>query len=333
MFTARSLRYNFFMSVRTIPPVTINLKSFRLDVPELRLHPGEILGIFGKSGAGKTSFLKRVREMLDPHDVHYMSQFDSLLEEITVRQNIELGLAAMGHTIGSAGDWERRHEALLQDFEVNKHMHKYPGAMSGGQRKRAEIVRSLIMNPSVLLFDEPFVGIGHLFESVCTREILKRGNRKEGITMVVSHDFDLLCTFSTRVMLVDDNGVIGFVPTHERGWHPEDVRTAWTLGVENVLSCEGMRSLDAEGFPALSSGHYMGFWGWSARWDAKGAASIRIPKHAVCSVRTALQHGTVYTRMEIQTEGTKEPLALVGKGSVDSEKNEYVLGVEDAWVL
>lgn len=321
------------MSSRTIAPVTIDLKSFRLDVPELSLMPGEILGIFGKSGAGKTSYLKRVREMLDPRDVHYMSQFDSLLEEITVRQNIELGLAAMGHTIGSAGDWENKHASLLEEFEVNKHMHKYPRAMSGGQRKRAEIVRCLIMNPSVLLFDEPFVGIGHLFESVCTREIIARGERKEGITMVVSHDFDLLCTFSTRVMLVDDKGVIGFVPTHESGWHPSDVRTAWTLGVENVLTAESIPTLRTKDFPKVTSGQHLGFWGWSAHWNGEGKASVSIRKSDVLSVRTALQHGTVYSRVELKSSVTKEPLALVGKGLLDPKKDEYVLGVEQSWVL
>lgn len=322
------------MAQRTIPSILIDHKTFRLEVPELVLEDGEILGIFGKSGAGKTSYMKRIRELLEPGEVHYMSQFDSLLEEITIRQNIELGLAASGHTMTTSKEWEKEHATLLADFEVNKHMNKYPRAMSGGQRKRAEIVRCLLMNPPVLLLDEPFVGIGHLFEAVCTREILKRGEQKTGVTIIVSHDFDLLCTFSSRVMLVDDQGVIGFVPTRQSTWHPENIRTAWTLGVENVLPSHAVSALDTKGLSIVSADQSLGFWGWSAVWgDQNSGTTIRIKKDDVRSVRSALQHGTSYSRVELALPHFQEPLVLTGKGSIDDRQSEYVLGVHDSWVL
>lgn len=318
------------MSPRTIPPITIDHKSFRLTVPEITLEAGEILGIFGKSGAGKTSYLHRIRQLLTPGTAHTMSQFDSLLEEITVRQNIELGLAAAGRTLEEAGTWERDYATLLKDFEVDRHLHKYPRAMSGGQRKRAEIVRSLILNPPVLLLDEPFTGIGHLFEAVCTREILARAKTKSGITMIVSHDFDLLCTFSHRILLVDDLGIIGFVPTNDASWHPENVRTAWTLGVQNVLDATMLRELQTEGLFPVPHGHSVGFFGTHAVWGKQDTIVLRVPRTKILSERSSMLHGTLSTTVTVASSG--EPFSLTGRG-VPNAEDDVMLGISEAWPL
>lgn len=320
------------MPTLQIPSVTISHKTFSLTVPELELEPGEILSIFGKSGAGKTSYLKRVRELFDPKEVHYMSQFDGLLEEITIRQNIELGLAAGGHSMATQKNWEQTYAQLLKDFEVDRHLNKYPRALSGGQRKRSEIVRCLIMNPAVLLLDEPFIGIGHLFEAICTREILKRSEQKEGATIIVSHDFDLLCTFSKRILLVDDSGIIGMVPTREPHWHPENVRTAWTLGVENVLSKSALETLKPKNIPSLTENQRLGFWAWSAAWGEAGDSTLTIPRKNIISMRKTLVHGTLYTRLELQENSDNEPDILVAKGT-PPEDGEVVLGMKESWVL
>lgn len=317
-----------------IPAITISHRSFRIDLPELALEPGEVLGIFGKSGAGKTSYLHRIRTLFPPTQVHYMSQFDGLFEEITVRQNIELGLAATGKRYEDFADWETTYAALLSDFEVDRHMNKFPRAMSGGQRKRAEIVRSLIMNPEILLLDEPFLGIGHLFEAVSTREILKRGTDRSGVTIVVSHDFDLLCSFSRRVMLIDDKGVVGFIPTRDPSWKPENARTAWTLGVDNVLPADTLRSLAIENLPEPPDGTFLGFWSSSAAWNiADAPMKIRIKSDDIRSVHCALRHGKLSTRIEVKVPAHHEPAILVGTGEIDANAKEHVLGVSSAWTL
>lgn len=314
------------------PEVVIAHRNFSVTFPPIELKAGEILGIFGKSGAGKTSYMKRIREICDPHDVHYMSQFDGLFEEISIRQNIELGLAATGASGPEAERWEEAHKNVLHDFEVDRHLAKYPRAMSGGQRKRAEIVRSLIMNPKVLLLDEPFNGIGHLFESVCTREILRRGKESEGVTMVVSHDFDLLSAFCDRVMLVDDRGVIGFVPVKEKDWHPTDVRTAWTLAVDSVIPASALPKLHTQGLPAVSSDGFLGFWGRSAVWGSQAAAAIRIAKNDIVNMRHSLKQGMKYTHIEVSLDGFEHPVLLTGRGLIDPSE-EVTLGIEECWAL
>lgn len=309
-----------------LPEVVIAHRSFTLTVPSITLEDGEILGIFGKSGAGKTSYLKRLREWMDPRDVHYMSQFDGLFEDITIRQNIELGLAASGKTMKESGDWETKEAALLKDLEVDRHLHKYPRAMSGGQRKRAEILRSLIMRPKMLLLDEPFLGIGHLFEAICTREILERGKRGDGYTIVVSHDLDLLCSFSKQILLVDEQGIIGYMPTREPAWNPPNVRAAWTLGMENVLMPGSLNALTVSGkhFPKDKA---VGCWIGSANWNQDGDSVVMFSAKDIVSTRTALKHGTLHTRIEVASSDAHEPLILVGRGVPNEDKGVMRLGM------
>lgn len=309
-----------------LPSVSVHHKSFSIDVPSIALEQGEIMGIFGKSGSGKTTYMKRVREHFSPERVHYMSQFDSLLEESTIRQNIELGIACSAKPAAEMMQWEKRYAGLLGEFEVDRHLHKLPRQMSGGQRKRAEIVRCLIMDPEVLLLDEPFQGIGHLFESVSTKYILERAQRTYGITLIVSHDFDLLCRFSRNILLVDDKGVIELAPTSDPSWRPGNVRAAWTLGVENLLPPELAGISDQK--------RMLAFWGRQAHWgthDHQGL-TISIPRKDISSQRTFQRHGEPYTQVESQSPYSTKPLLFIARGSA-AASGDLPLHVSEHWMI
>lgn len=322
------------MENQIIPAVKIAHRNFSLTIPEMTLEPGEIVGIFGKSGAGKTSYLKRIRELFHPSHVHYLSQFDGLLEEITIRQYIELGLTSMRGSDMHIKDWERTHAALLRDFEVDRHLDRYPRQMSGGQRKRAEIVTALIMNPPLLLLDEPFLGIGHLFEAVCTREILSRSAQTSGGTIIVSHDFDLLCTFSKRILLVDDLGVIGFVPSRDPHWRPTDLRTAWTLGVENILTAADVRSLHSTNLQSPKESQSLGFWDSEAIWGVEGnRATVTVKRTDIASVRSSLRHGTLTSTVTLKAIDEREAVTLTAKGTIEPNTETIRLGINNMWLL
>ena len=318
-----------------IPAITAQYRNFAIHVEPITLEPGEILGIFGKSGSGKTSYLKKIREHFSAVQVHYMSQYDALLEECTIRQNIELGLACSEKDPKTFDGWEHTYRDILKEFEVNRFLPKLPRQLSGGQRKRTEIVRCLMMDPTILLLDEPFQGIGHIFEAVTTKYILERTKRKHGATIIVSHDFDLLCKFSKRVLLVDDQGVIEFVPTQKPDWKPATLRTAWTLGVENVLPASFVNELD----PRLKTreNSYVSFWAWMGRWDtdAKHAHTMefRIPRARIAHTRTYLVHGTIYTEVHVTSQASPTPVLLVGQGEVDPSSEHIHMIIRDSWVL
>ncbi len=310
----------------SLPEVRLAYKSFSLTIPSIDLAPGEILGMFGKSGAGKTSYLKRIREYFGPERVHYMSQYDGLFEEITIKQNIELGLALME---GGTNDmnWIDTHKEILCDFEVDKHLNKYPRMMSGGQRKRAEIVRALLMQPDILLLDEPFLGIGHLFEAVCTREILRRSEEQQGVSIIVSHDLTVLCSFSSRILLIDDQGIIGFMPTREKGWMPSKLREAWTIGMENVLSPHDLSHLSCEGIDHASEAS-VGMFLHDSIWnDGSAAMKIHIPSNQILSHRSVLQNGFFVSCIEVRSSDHTPPITLKGKGEINPHTPLF-LGVQ-----
>lgn len=314
------------------PAVSIRRQAFGIDVPALELFCGEILGIFGKSGSGKTTYLKAVREHFASEQVLYMSQFDSLLEESTIHQNIEIGLACSAKPVSDFKEWEKTYADLLAEFEVDRHLKKYPRMMSGGQRKRAEIVRSLMMNPEILLLDEPFSGIGHLFESVSTKHLLARADSGRGVTVIVSHDFDLLCRFSRRIMLVDDKGVIEIAPVSDPDWKPRNLRAAWTLGVDNLIPAPFMRSM-TQALP-IENGKMLAFWGRQAQWKKTTADDLEliIAEESIASRRTFRRHGETYTQIEATLHHTEKPLLLIGKGT-PPEKGDAMLSVAEHWVI
>lgn len=315
----------------TLPAIHISHRNFSLDIDAITMEPGEILGIFGKSGAGKTSYMKKIREYFDSPRSYYMSQFDSLFEEITVRQNIELALAYSGKPASFFSDWEKKYAHMLREFEVDKFLAKYPRQLSGGQRKRTEIARGLMMDPEILLLDEPFTGIGHLFETVATTHIAERAETKRGATVIVSHDFDLLCKMSSRVLLVDDEGVIGFIPTGQAKWKPKDVRTAWTLGVENVLPVSAAMEFIQKEAPALTDEDYIAFWASAATWqhDTSAIITMTIPKEAILTAREYLLHGTLYTQLVVKVSKEEQPLTIVGKGHIP-QGEQALLYIQDA---
>lgn len=316
----------------TFPPVSVRHQAFAIDVPAISLEQGEILGIFGKSGSGKTTYLKAVRASFPSERVLYMSQFDSLLEESTIRQNIELGLACCAKPLSDCIQWERSYASLLREFEVDRHLHKYPRMMSGGQRKRAEIVRSLMMNPDILLLDEPFSGIGHLFESVSTKHLLARAERKTGVTVIVSHDFDLLCRFSRRILLVDDKGVIEIAPISDPEWKPRNLRAAWTLGVDNLVPAEIANELT--GKQIVDEAKMLAFRARQAEWKKTVAddLELHIGAASILSRRTFLRHGEAYTQIEAMKDAWDKPLLLIAKGTAPAEGG-VTLSVKGHWTI
>ncbi|MBM3227967.1 ATP-binding cassette domain-containing protein [Candidatus Peribacteria bacterium] len=312
------------------PAVTVSHKTFTVSVPAMEIASGEILGIFGKSGSGKTTYLQKIREHFSSERVHYMSQADCLLEECTIRQNIELGLVCCDKSSKEFLGWEKTFARLLSELEIDRHLHKLPRMMSGGQRKRAEIARCLMMDPEILLLDEPFQGIGHLFEAVTSAYILAR-TKCSAATVIVSHDFPLLCKFCDRVLLMDDQGVIGFAPTKDSRWRPDSPRAAWTLGVENVVPSDTPHLRIVSGATA-DPRFQLAFWAQSARWIAMGSESsdaglvLSIDRSSITSERTYLIHGVTYTHIELGHAQIE--LNAVG---IIPEHGDILLCAKDHW--
>jgi iron complex transport system ATP-binding protein len=218
-----------------------------VDGVSFEIQAGEILGIIGPNGSGKTSLLKLLAKVLRPQrgEVHLFGRSLGTLPQQEVARGVALvpqdhqpmfpftilETVMMGrfphHPPGrlSLIGWEsendrRLAEQAMCDMDVEHVAARSIHSVSGGERQRAIIARALAQEPSVLLLDEPtaFLDLNHQVD-IC--RILRRLNEERRLTVVlVSHDLNLASQYCDRVMLLESGRVYG-VGTPEEVIRPE----------------------------------------------------------------------------------------------------------------
>ncbi len=144
----------------------------------LELNPKEVVGLLGPNGAGKTTTFYMLVGIIKPNTgqvllggrvltdkplheraklgVSYLPQESSIFKKLTVRQNLEIILE---QTSMNSAQQERRADELMEMFTITKLADQAAMFLSGGERRRLEIARALILDPQFILLDEPFAGI------------------------------------------------------------------------------------------------------------------------------------------------------------------------------
>src|SRR5579864_3172389 len=188
-----------------------------LDHIDFTLCDGEIVAILGKSGSGKSTFLRTLAGLMPPSDgrVEYRGvpvtkpvsgiamvfQTFALFPWLTVLGNVELGLEAQGVSIA-----ERRRRAVdaidligLDGFE-----NAYPKELSGGMRQRVGFARALVVNPDILLLDEPFSSLDVLTAETLSGDLMdlwvERRVPTKGI-ILVSHNIEEAVSIADRIVV------------------------------------------------------------------------------------------------------------------------------------
>jgi lipopolysaccharide export system ATP-binding protein len=158
------------------------VKSYRgrrvVDGVSFHVAPGEVVGLLGPNGAGKTTSFNMVVGLVVPDAGHvllgdqeltrlpmhrrarrgigYLPQEASIFRKLTVRENFVGVLEALGE---GRAERNARADALIAEFRLEKVAESLGEQLSGGERRRAEVARSLLSNPRYILFDEPFAGV------------------------------------------------------------------------------------------------------------------------------------------------------------------------------
>jgi len=171
------------------------------------VHQGEVVGLLGPNGAGKTTSFNMVvglvrsdagRVTLDALDltgrpmhqraragIGYLPQEASIFRKLTVRENF---LAVMElDTASSSRERQARAHALLEEFGLGRVADSLGEALSGGERRRAEIARSLIPRPRFILFDEPFAGVDPINVGDLQKQIALLRGRGLGV-LITDHN-------------------------------------------------------------------------------------------------------------------------------------------------
>jgi lipopolysaccharide export system ATP-binding protein len=201
-------------------------KSFRgrpvVDGVSFDVKPGEVVGLLGPNGAGKTTSFHCVVGLLVPDEgevllggrdlsglplhararlgVGYLPQEPSIFRKLTVRQNLMLVLEGSGATARAQRD---RADELLNEFDLLRVQDSLGETLSGGERRRAEIARSLLSDPQFMLFDEPFAGVDPIAVHDLQRLIAQLRARGLGVLITDHAVRETLSICDRAVLLVE----------------------------------------------------------------------------------------------------------------------------------
>ena len=197
-----------------------------VDNVSLELRQGEIVGLLGRNGAGKTTTFRMSIGMISPdggrvmfdgvdvtsmpmykrarRGMGYLSQEPSIFQRLTVRQNLLAILEIMSLT---REDREERCEQLMSQFGLTGLRDQLARTLSGGERRKLEIARALVTNPTMILLDEPFSGVDPIAVEDLQREI--RGLKDRGISILLTdHNVRETLRVTDRSYIIDNGRVL-----------------------------------------------------------------------------------------------------------------------------
>ena len=159
-----------------------------VDGVSIEVNRGEVVGLLGPNGAGKTTYFYMITGMVQPnagkiflddteitnepmykrarYGVGYLAQEASVFTKLSVEDNLKLVLQM---TVLSPAEQTKKLDSLLSEFSITHIRKSIALTLSGGERRRTEIARSLVMDPDFILLDEPFAGI----DPIAVEEIQK----------------------------------------------------------------------------------------------------------------------------------------------------------------
>jgi NitT/TauT family transport system ATP-binding protein len=188
-----------------------------LDDLNFRLIPGEIVAVLGKSGSGKSTFLRIIAGLSEPSqgEVRYRGkqvtgpvrgagmvfQSFALFPWLTVLGNVELGLEAMNIP---RDERRKRAEAAIDLIGLDGFESAYPKELSGGMRQRVGFARALVINPDVLLLDEPFSALDVLTAETLRGDLVDLWRDRKIPTqsiLMVSHNIEESVEMADRILI------------------------------------------------------------------------------------------------------------------------------------
>jgi NitT/TauT family transport system ATP-binding protein len=181
-----------------------------LDGVDLSVGVGRIVALVGPSGSGKSSILRTVMQLqtplagritlgVDRAEIGMLFQDDALLPWRSVRDNVALGLRARGWEYGRRID---EAEAWLRRVGLAGLGERYPGRLSGGQRKRAALAQVLVLKPRLLLMDEPFSALDAIVRHRISQDLLGLVEREGIAVLLVTHDLEEALALSDETYLL-----------------------------------------------------------------------------------------------------------------------------------
>ncbi|MFV0471014.1 MAG: ABC transporter ATP-binding protein [Paludibacteraceae bacterium] len=209
-----------------------NLKKAFGDKEVLRgvsldLHRGENLGILGKSGTGKSVLAKCIVRLLDPDKgeitvfgqdmisiseerlnevrkrVGYLFQGGALYDSMSVWENLEFPIRRT-QMLKDKNEVQQMIEQALKSVGLLDAIHKMPAELSGGMKKRIGLARALILQPDIILYDEPTTGLDSVTSGEISELILKVQEEYNASSIIITHDMKCAKITTNKIKILKD---------------------------------------------------------------------------------------------------------------------------------
>ncbi|MCX8070192.1 MAG: LPS export ABC transporter ATP-binding protein [Thermodesulfovibrionales bacterium] len=219
---------------------------------DLELASGEIVGLLGPNGAGKTTTFYMIVGMIRPDSgdiyldneeiknmpmylrarkgIGYLPQEPSIFRKLKVRENLEAVLELTGQY--DKESLAQKVDKLIEEFNLVSFAEREGYRLSGGERRRAEIARSIALNPKILLFDEPFAGIDPITINDLKKMLIYLKSKGLGV-LITDHNVRDTLSITDRAYIINEGVVLAHGNPREIIDNVE-VRTAY-LGEEFSL--------------------------------------------------------------------------------------------------
>jgi len=229
--------------------------SFTLDVDFTAAAGFTIL--FGASGAGKTTLFDCIAGLQAPEaaritigqtvlfdsassvnlspnrrSVGYLLQTLALFPHMTVSQNVEYGLNGL-----HGSERQSRSGEILELFRISAMAERRPEEISGGERQRAALARTLVTRPRVLLLDEPLTALDAVTKSQILDDLRAWNNQHRIPILYVTHQREEVFALGENVIALDAGGIVARGSPHEVLQRPQSETVAQLAGFENVFDC------------------------------------------------------------------------------------------------
>jgi putative spermidine/putrescine transport system ATP-binding protein len=218
---------------------------------DLKIRQGEFIALLGPSGCGKSTTLnilagllpatsgsiwlddKRIDD-LRPEQRGFGMVFQNyaLFPHMSVRKNIGFGLAMRGVP---KADAERRIDEAVGLVRLKQHEHKLPGQMSGGQQQRVAIARAIVVEPPLVLMDEPLSNLDAKLRLEMRAEIRRIHNTLGSTTVYVTHDQEEALSLADRIVVMRDGEVRQVGTPEDLFSRPDHLDVAEFMGFRNRI--------------------------------------------------------------------------------------------------
>ena len=254
-----------------IEELQINLGEFYLQNISFSLEKGDYLSIIGPTGSGKTILLESIvgfwspdkgkiiingedltQELPERRRIGIVYQDYALLPHFTVFKNIAYGLKKI-----QKQGVDEKVTAMAASLHIDHLLHRKPDTLSGGEQQRVALARSLIVEPRLLLMDEPFSALD-LQTRHEARQLLKQAIQDRGTTVIhITHDLEDAWALANKVAVIKDGHLIQFGSLEEVFHRPASQFIAAFVGVNilngKIIQCaDGKSNINVNGFELSS---------------------------------------------------------------------------------